>query len=264
MKASDFEYSGKNLSDFGFITCNFGAKGLETKANGGQATFNTVSTLNGKKFELINVQYEECASDVIQICKTPCFGDVMEISSQEFSNLTRWLCRNSFQKLKIFDDGYLDLYFEARFKVSKIELDGILVGLELEVETNAPYAFKDPQTITINNTTVDGVHSINDTSQEEGFIYPHVEITMKQSGNLDIYNAIENRHTFIRNCKNGEVITMDYPIIQSSLSSHNIQNDFNWNFLRIANSYEKSRNDLTISLPCTIKMKYSPIVKVGF
>ena len=263
MAYSDFEYAGKNLSDFGMVVCNFGSKGLETKVNGGQSTFNTVATLNGKKFELVNVEYEDCASNVIQICKIPCFGDVMEISSTELNNLTRWLCRNSFQKLKLLDKAYLDLYFEARFKVSKIELDGILVGLELEIETNAPYSFKDPQIITINNTEANGKHSINDTSQEEGFIYPYTEITIKRDGNLDIYNTLEDRHTFIRNCKNGEVITMDYPIIQSTLSSHKIQNDFNWNFFRIANTYEKSRNDLTISLPCTIKIKYSPIVKVG-
>lgn len=263
MKASDFEYAGKNLSDFGFVVCNFGSKGLETKVNGGQSTFNTVSTLNGKKFELVNVEYEDCASNVIQICKTPCFGDVMEISSTELNNLTRWLCRNSFQKLKILDEHYLDLYFEARFKVSKIELDGILVGLELEIETNAPYAFKDPQIITIKNTEIKGKHAINDMSQEEGFIYPYTEITVNQDGLLRIHNLLEDRITEINNCVAGDIITMDYPIISSSRSTHNIQNNFNWKFLRIANTYEKSRNDLEISLPCTIKLKYSPVVKVG-
>ena len=263
MKASNFSFGNKSLSDFGFIICNFGSKGLETKVNGGQATFNTVSTLNGKKFELVNVEYEECDSNVIQICKTPCFGNVMEISSTELGNLTRWLCRNSFQKLKILDEDHLGIYSEARFKVSKIELDGVLVGLELEIETNAPHSFKEPRIITIENTEINGTHSINDISQEEGFIYPYTEITVKQDGDLSIYNALENRYTQIKNCKSGEVITMDYPIIKSSLSSHKIQNDFNWNFFRIANTFENSRNDLIISLPCTIKVKYSPIVKVG-
>ena len=106
-------------------------------------------------------------------------------------------------------------------------------------------------------------HSINDTSYEEGHIYPYVEIAINADGNLNIYNAIEDRSTYIANCVAGEVITMDYPIIQSSISSHNIQNDFNWNFFRVANTFNDSRNDLTISIPCTIKIKYSPIVKVG-
>ena len=90
-----------------------------------------------------------------------------------------------------------------------------------------------------------------------------MEITVNESGNLNIYNAIEDRNTYIANCIAGEIITMDYPIIKSTELSHSIQNDFNWNFFRIANTYENSRNDLTISLPCSIKIKYSPIVKVG-
>ena len=57
---------------------------------------------------------------------------------------------------------------------------------------------------------------------------------------------------------------MDYPIITTTVSSHSIQNDFDgWEFFRIANTFDNSRNDLTISIPCTIKLKYSPIVKVG-
>ena len=104
---------------------------------------------------------------------------------------------------------------------------------------------------------------INDVSHEEGHIYPRVEITVLEDGDLNIHNAIENRDTYIANCVAGEIITMDYPVISSSISSHNIQNDFNWNFFRVANTYENSRNDLTISLPCSIKLEYSPIVKVG-
>jgi len=86
-----------------------------------------------------------------------------------------------------------------------------------------------------------------------------------EGGKLTIYNAIENRETIIENCVAGEVITMDYPIIKSNISSHdlNIQNDFNWKFFRIANTYNNSRNDLIISLPCIMKVEYSPIIKVG-
>jgi hypothetical protein len=104
---------------------------------------------------------------------------------------------------------------------------------------------------------------VNDTSYEEGHVYPYTEITILGDGDLNIHNDIEDRNTYIANCVAGEVITMDYPIIKSSVSSHNIQNDFNWNFLRIANTFNNVKNGLTISIPCKIKLKYSPIVKVG-
>ena len=264
MKAYDFSYGDKNLSDFGFILCNFdGSKGLETVSDGCQVTFNTVPALGGSKHNLTSTEYEECLEDVWQICKHSCNGGIQEITESEHREITRWLNRKIFLKLKILDESHMDIYYEAAFNISKIEIDGRLFGFELEVRTNAPFAFKEPRLITIKNLVQDGKHSINDTSHEEGYIYPHTEITVNESGNLKIYNAIENRNTYIANCVAGEVIIMDYPVIQSSISSHNIQNDFNWNFFRVANTYENSRNDLTISIPCAIKIEYSPIVKVG-
>lgn len=263
MKAYDFIYDGKKLSRFGLVICSFGAKGLETITNGSQITFNTIPTLGGYHHQLTSTEYPDCLTTTIQVCKSTCDSDVMEISSTEFRQIVQWLNRKKFLKLKILDENYIDLYFEASFNIGRIEMNGKLYGLELEIITNRPFALKEPRVIAINNLVQNGVHAINDTSYEEGYIYPHMEVTIHQSGNLNIYNAIENRNTYIGNCIVGEVITFDYPIIQSSVSSHNIQNDFNWNFFRIANTFENSRNDLVISLPCSIKIEYSPIVKVG-
>ena len=263
MKAYDFEYDGRTLSDFGMIICTFGSGGLDTVSNGSEITFNTVSTLNGSEHKLANTEYEGCIEKTIQICKHSCDKDIEEISSSELRELTKWLSRKKFLKFKLLEESYIDLYFEAYFNISRIEFDGKIYGLELELKTNRPYALKEPKIITIKNLEVGGKYSFNDASYEEGYIYPYTEIIVNADGNLNIHNAIENRDTYIANCIAGEVITMDYPVIQSSISSHNIQNDFNWNFFRVANTYENSRNDLTISLPCTIKVKYSPIVKVG-
>lgn len=265
MKAYDFEYAGRKLSSFGFVICNFGDKGLDTVSNGSQITFNTVSTLGGTKHQLTSVTYEDCLETTIQICRNPCNGDAMEIDPTTFRELTKWLCRRKFLKFKLLDDGSIDLYHEAIINVSRVEIDGKIVGLELEVITNRPFALKEKRTIIIKNTESNGTYSFNDTSYEEGYIYPRMEIRIMSldGGDLNIYNAIEDRNTYIGNCSFGEVITLDYPIIQSSDSSHNIQNDFNWNFFRIANTYDNSRNDLIISIPCIIKIEYSPIVKVG-
>lgn len=264
MKAYDFEYDGINLSDKGFILCHFGgSEGLETVSDGCQISFNTVPVLSGTRHNLMSTEYEECLEDTWQICKHSCNGGIQEITETEHRQITRWLNREKFLKLKILDESHIDLYYEASFNVSKVEIDGRLFGFELEVKTNAPFAHKDSRIINIKNLEVNGKHSVNDTSHKEGYIYPYTEITVNQDGDLKILNAIENRETIIKNCKSGEIITMDYPVISSSDSSHNIQNDFNWAFFRVANTYENSRNDLTISLPCTIKIKYSPIVKVG-
>lgn len=263
MKAYDFQYGEHNLQDFGMILCRFDSSGLDTVSDGSEITFNTVSIQNGAKSELVGTVYENNLETTLQICKHSCTGGVREITATEHRELTRWLSRKRFLKFKILDEDSIDLYYEAIINVSKIELNGKLYGLELSVQTNRPFALKEPRTIIVKNTEKDGQHNIHDTSHEEGYIYPYTEIIVNEDGNLNIYNAIENRNTYIANCVAGEVITMDYPVIQSSVSSHNIQNDFNWNFFRVANTFDNSRNDLTISLPCTIKITYSPIVKVG-
>ena len=264
MKAYNFEYAGRTLEEFGMVLCQFGgSKGLETVSDGVAISFTTIPTMGGSKHNLTSSQYEDCLETTWQICRHSCSGGIQEITEVEHRNLTAWLCRKRFLKLKILDEANIDLYHEAKIDVGRIEIDGKLYGFELAVTTNRPFALKEPRTITINNTVEDGTYSINDTSYEEGYIYPKMEITINTDGDLTIHNAIENRRTLIKNCVAGEVITMDYPIIQSSDSSHNIQNDFNWTFFRIANTYGNSRNDLTISIPCSIKIKYSPIVKVG-
>lgn len=317
MKAYDFMYDGKTLSSFGMVICNFGSKGLDTVSDGSKISFNTVSVLGGSKNYLTSTEYEDCLSTTIQICKGSCTEDVKEISSEEHRQLTKWLNRKKFLKFKILSKEYLDLYFEASFNISRIELDGSLYGLELEVVTNRPFALREPYEVVVktkkeykwekyyktendekgettgsfvtsdkedkypndgikvydNGTKSsyyyvyvgeENVASINDISHEEGYIYPYTEIVIAEDGDLNIHNAMENRDTYIANCVAEEVITMDYPIIQSSIPSHKIQNDFNWKFFRVANTYDYSRNDLTTSVPCTIKIKYSPIVKIGF
>ena len=263
MKAYDFEYNGKRLSDFGFMICSFDDKGLETVSNGCEITFNTVPVLGGSKHRLTSTEYENCLEATIQICKYSCSKGIQKITAVEHREIMKWLNRKTFLKFKPLSEDFIDLYVEASFNISRVEFGGDLIGFELQVITNRPFALKESKTIIIRNLTNDGKHSINDTSYEEGYIYPYTEITVNQDGDLSIYNAIEDRTTYIANCVANEVITMDYPIIQSSISSHNIQNDFNWNFFRVANTYDNSRNDLTISIPCEIKIKYSPIVKVG-
>jgi hypothetical protein len=263
IKAYDFEYDNRSLSSFGFVICKFNSDSIETISNGSVITFNTVSTMRGLKHELTSSEYEDCLTATFQICKNPCISDGENISLEEMRDIMKWLNRKKFHKFKLLDADYLDIYFESSFNVSKIEIGGKIYGFELEMFTNRPFALQEPITKTIKSLQENGTKSITSQSDEEGYIYPEMKITIEADGNLEIYNALENRTMSITNCTKGEVITIDYPMIKSSLSTHKIQNDFNWKFFRIANSSKKRINEITISIPCTIEMKYSPIVKVG-
>lgn len=263
MRVYDFEYDGELLSSKGFIICKFDSSGTDTVTNGSELSFNTVSTQRGAKHELTSVAYEDCLTATFQICKHPCYYSVDEITIEEMRDIMRWLNRKEFHKFSFTSYEYVNIYFEASFNVNRIEVGGRLCGFELEMFTNSPFAFYKPVRVDIKNLVSNGTKTIVSQSDEEGYIYPQMEITVNASGDLEIYNDIEDRTMFIKNCKQGEVIKLDYPVIETSLASHKIQNDFNWRFLRIAKTYRENANHLTISLPCTIKLTYTPRIKIG-
>lgn len=267
MLVNDFEYDGLLLSDFGCIICSFGSGGgLETVTNGSNITFNTSPILKGTKFVLTNTQYEECLSAIIQICKNPCNLKTQEdayFNIDEQANIMRWLNRKEFLKLKLLKEGYENVFFEGSFNVSKVIMGDDCIGFELSLTTNAPFGFYETVKKTFYATSSNYVEAFRDISDEIGFIYPEVEITCNATGDLVIHNEIENRETIIKNCVAGEVITMKSPVISSSITEHKIQNDFNYNFFRIANSYRDNVNQISFSLPCTMKISYNPIRKVG-
>ena len=263
MKAYDFEYDGLRLSDKGFVICKFDSSGVETIENGSVITFNTVSTMRGVKHELTSVEYADCLTATFQICKNLCLDKNEEVSLEDMRDIMRWLNRKGFHKFKLLDNEYTGIYFEASFNVSKIEVGGRLCGFELQMFTNRPFAIHEPVTVFIKNEVANEIKSVYSKSDDEGYVYPNMEITIAESGDLEIYSIREDRTMVVRNCVAGEVITVNYPIISSSLSSHKIQNDFNWRFFRIASSFKNRLNEIKISIPCTIKMTYSPVVKVG-
>ena len=264
MKAFDFEFDNYRLSDFQLIICEFGSNGIKTVSNGSNISLNLVSTMNGTKHELIGYEYADYLTTTFQVCKNPCGKNVdNEITIDELRDIMKWLNRKDFYKFKLIDDEYINIYFEATFNVKKIEFNGKIYGLELEMITNRPYAIHEPITLQIKNSEINGVKKIYSKSDDEGYIYPDMDILIEADGDFELYNSLEDRTMKISNCKSGETIKIKYPMIESSDDSHKINNDFNWMFFRIASTYREKENMLTISLPCTIKMKYSPVVKVG-
>lgn len=265
MYFEDFEYDGLVLSDFGYITCTFDGGGTETVSNGSEVNFNTTPMNFGKKYLLSNTSYPNCLETTFSICKDPCkseTGNMDPLSTEDIRELMRWLNRRGFYKFKPYADGYENIFFEGSFNISKIESSGNVIGLELHLITNRPYGLHEP---VIHNFTAQANTPIYiiDRSDDVGCTNINMEIICTSGGNLTIHNNIEDRTVVINNCSSGERIILNDPIISSSVSSHKIQNDFNFNFPRLANTIGNSQNIFTFSIPCTVKMTYTPVRKVG-
>lgn len=267
MKAYDFSYQGIRLSDKGLMLCKFDGGGIDTVSNGSEISFNTVPSFGGQSHSLVSSQYEDCVTATLQICKNQCDGNGIEFSVQEIRDIMKWLNSRTFKKLTFIDDDgeWTGLYFMASFNVSRVEIDGKTIGFELEVFTDKPFAYQNEVVISINNDKPNVVRSFYNKSDEIGFLYPKVKIEIEQDGDLTIHSITENRDTVIKDCKAGETINIDYPMIKSSLDSHNktIMNNFNWVFYRVSTTFKDTQNEFTASLPCIITITYSPIAKVG-
>lgn len=268
MFACDFEYDGRLLSDFGFIICHFdGAGGIETEDTGYQITFDKVSRSRGMRNSLIGTKYESCVTTTFQICKNEDDVDDMEISTEEYRELVRWLNRHEFLPFRTINGADTEpdsttCYFDGSFNIKKIYMADRLFGLELTLETNAPYGYGIPFEQTW-NVSAGGTITFTDNSDESRSIRPDLTIVCRASGNLVITNSTTLCSMEINNCTNGETITVngDAQIISTSLATHKIFNDFNYDFLTIGNTFDSGVNTLTFSLPCAFTLRYKPIIK---
>lgn len=267
MYSIDFEYDGQYLSDYGFIVCSFDySGGSVTEDAGSTLTFNTVSRNSGKHYGLTATSYDSCITAEFDICKNPDIYDDLEITNGEFLDLMRWLNRRKFLKFHPINDKETEsdtCYFDASFNVEKIKVAEKLCGLHLIMETNKPFGYG--ETITNKWTITDTTKSyiVYDLSDEIGELYPDVKIVAGEDGDLSIHNDLTGSTTFIRNCTEGEEITIhgSSQIIESNLNGHDIANDFNYIFLKIGNTYDNRTNKITVTKQCTLEISYAPIVK---
>ena len=267
MYASDFEYDGRLLSGFGYRICSFGESGgLEIKETGFPITFTKVSRNRGGTNSLVGTHYEECVQCTFQICKDPDRYENTEITNDEYRDLVRWLNRHEFLKFSMLSDADgLDrarCYFNASFNISKIYVSDVLYGLELTAETDAPDGYG-PRYEREWTVPTGGRINMMDISDETGFTRPDITITCNGSGNLVMSNLTTGSTMKINNCVTGEIINVygDRQVITTNRPSHKIYNDFNFEFLALGNTYGNTENEITFSLPCTVRIGYAPVIK---
>ena len=274
MYAIDFEYDGKRLSDFGMILCSFDSPGLETVSSGADITFNTTKAVGSDKVKMYGSKYEEMYTTPFQICKNPCNNhDDMHIEPNKVSALQRWLCRkDGFHPFRPVQDDMQDVYWNATFSSKQLTLNGKVVGLELTMNADSPYAYLSIGTIDYSVNSGESF-SLYDSSDEVGFIYPVVKITCKGNGKIILKNSLDSKSTVLSNLTSGEIITLDgeNKIISSSITSRtDLPNSFNYYYPRIFNrtvdGNDVRENIFSISadsVACDISFDYSPIRKIG-
>lgn len=269
MQMVDFEYDGVRLSDYGMTIGSFDSSIDDIQNVGNSISLNQVKAHYSDEFYISGYQYEEPLQTTFSVIKKGCNTADESISDMEFGHLMRWLNRKTYSILRPIydDDSFMDLYFMGTFNVMPIKVSGLIIGLELTFNANAPYGYYNSVTYAHIFQSSDDIFEINDYSEEIGHIYCDATIKILEDGFLKITNDLDTDNPVtIQNCKSGEIITMKGKpkIINTSLASHNkLYNDFNFNFLRIKNYPDNVTNRFHSSLRCEISLTYSPIRKVG-
>ena len=263
---TDFIFDGQELSDFGYIICDFdGASGTETLSVSEKSFTNIKSPLSNKS-HVVATSEDENLNRKIQIMKNPCNNELLDITNDNLSELSRWLCREEFKQFKWVDGKDDDeIFYEVQIKLRKIELRGGRIGVELDITANAPHGFTSKK---INKFALDNTNSKSITvfSDDEGYIYPKTIITVKEAGNLEFTNHYENRTTYVADCKAGEVLTFiggDVLQITSSDESHDLSICYNYKSPRFCVKYRNYINTFTSNLSCDVVMEHKGIRKVG-
>lgn len=259
---TDFVYANETLSDYKLMVCSFNSdNGAQTVSSGSNLTFNTSKSVGRNESLFTGTQYTEDYTATFQCCKVDSCDSPLKIEAEEFSQISRWLNRNDgFHEFKTNEQGYENIRYFGSFNVQAIKVGGIIYGLELSFTTNSPYAFADKMKISYSGKSF----ALFDTSDEIYEIYPDVIITCNESGNLSIQNSLDDEIFKINNCTAGEVITINGLSRDITASNaHNVANDFNYNYLKIVNTYADRLNKFTSNLDVVITFEYSPIRKVG-
>ena len=263
---TDFMFDGQTLSGFGYMLCSF---------SGGEDETLEVSNMEFQEIKspLSDVSHKTATSyannytRTLQVSKSLCENqEDMILTNDDISTLTKWLCRKEYKWFKWIDDEDDDeIFYEVHCTVSKVMIYGKCHGLEITIQSNRPFGV----TREINQyreLSADEEFEITVYSDEEGYIYPDVVITLSSAGNFELTNTTEDRTTAINNCVQGEVITIkgsDVMQITSTNANHFLATDFNYKFPRLFNEYRNTVNTLSVNLACTIKLTYRGIRKVG-
>lgn len=263
--ANDFYYDGQYLSDYGFIICGeAGEVGDGVVTPGSKITFNKVARNGGKRFSLTSAKYDECYTAEFHICKK----NNAVISNDEYRDIMRWLNRREFLQLYFIDDFDNDsdtCFYNASFAIEKVYNKYQLRMLKLTMETDSPFGYGQEQTATYTIGDITKTVLLSDVSDEIGYTYPSMEITINKNGDFEMYNQTFDSLMRIKNCSVDEVITIDgdAKIISTSNEAHKatLYNDFNFEFFKFGNTIDNRSNRISFTLPCKVELRYKPIIK---
>lgn len=263
--ACDFLFNGVSAHSQGFGLCTWDEGGNADVTNAGSTIeLTTAKPVRSDKWYSYGQEYSKPLTFKIHLIKI----DYSDISAREKAMIARWLLRNDgYKKFQFGSDGYFDIVYNATgIDMKEINVIGT-VGLEVEFVCESPFGHSPTQTKQYKVNGQNQVYNFANGSDEIGYLYPRMIITVDADCDISIVNQFDaNRETKITKCKAGEIIRLnnELKIIKSSIPLlHEIQDCFNYQWLRFYRNDFDGNNTLIMSGNFTIKMEYEYVRKIG-
>lgn len=250
------EYSNEEL---GVIAVYFGTQSGGVLHEGMKTDLVLDKSAKSNEYEIISQKNKEPQSFIFQIVNE----DGSDIEQEQERFLHKVMCKNGvFDWLFFHEERYSDIWIKANMRNPQAWTVRNVKGMQFEVTTSSPYVFTDERELNYSITdTSDLIDDLYINTDAEEPIYPDIEITMLEAGNITITNANEIRPGYITTINNlvvGEVINIKNQKISSSVPTHNVFNDTNKKWLRFYDGY----NQISVNLKCQINIKYREFRKM--
>ena len=269
MFAKDFQFNGELASSYGLFICdiNVNSNDINIVNNAAKITPVLVRSAGSDVWQYVKGNYDEALSATIKVIKNPCNDDNQYFSVYEQREINRWLNkRDKFYPFKIIKDGYENINFNVQINVNKIEIYDKVIGFELEIITDKPYAYLDEHTELIDTTQSRNFILANE-SDEDGEIDVIFKINCLGIGTLRITNSASQKTMIISDCQYDETILVDTKkrkIVSNKRTSSEILDKFNFVWIKLKRINGDGSNEFTINMDANIEVKYSPIAKISF
>ncbi|WP_305180673.1 phage tail domain-containing protein [Ileibacterium valens] len=261
----DFVFDGVSASEMGLVIG--GIDGVSDSDSLGNKLAPVIyKPSRSHRHRMAASAYEEPYTKTFKVMRDPCSStDPNPVFTEiQLNRILSWLIREEgYHKLvPIYDDGqYSNVYYMGYFKVTSESGFGGISGLKLEFVADSPYAYQEFSQIPIQSGD-----TFVDVSDKSGYLYADLDIVVKEAGDLKIWNSIDPTNTVvILDVLAGDhfILHGDSKIIESERQFPGLYNNFNYNFLRICNTFSDKNNTITSSLSCDLKLTYTPVRRVG-
>lgn len=247
------------LSDHGMMLASFESSGESEDETG--ISISTIEEFVGDNPtpKYLGDKYSDKIRPKVTFVKDPCsYGVNMYFSEKECRNILRTLTGiRGYQWMKIVNnDSEDDIWFRSKIvKISSKKVGGNIVGLILEMESDAPNGYSQETVIDLNFKANKPIRIFSNTDDLYNYIYPTVSIKFNSDGDFKLENITDNRSSVIKNVKKGEVITIDSKneVITSSIAHDLLLNDFtDMNWIRLL----PDANELVTNMDAKITFRY--------